>query len=274
MRRALILSGGGARGAFQVGVLRYLQENRWTPDIICGTSVGAVNATAIGSGMTLDQMAQFWLTYDRRQMFRFTPQKFIMTLLSRRKFSPMADTSLLRSLMESHVDSEALRRSRTKIVISAVNMRTSRLTYFDQSEIDVRHVMASSAIPMTFPWQFIDGEPYWDGVTLGNTPIAPALEKGAKDIIAVLLSPVGAFPQSLPRTHMQATELIFEQSLISSYCMAVEHLADEDVTIRTVAPERMLGFRSILNFSPGQARQLIQDGYACAKKQLGDFFQG
>jgi len=272
MERALILSGGGARGAFQVGVLRYLQEKNWTPDLICGTSVGAVNAAALGSGMSLDQIAHFWLAYDRQKMFRFTPQKFIMTLLSRREFSPMSDTSPLKSLLESHVDPDALRRSRTKIVIAAVNMRTSQLTYFDQSEIGVRHVMASSAIPMVFPWQFIDGEPYWDGVTLGNTPIMPALEKGAKEIIVVLLSPVGAFPQALPRTHMRVAELIFEQSLISSYCMAVNHLADEEVTIRTVAPAQMLGFRSILNFTPGHAEKLIQEGYDSAREQLGNFF--
>jgi NTE family protein len=272
MERALILSGGGARGAFQVGVLRYLQEVNWTPDMICGSSVGAVNASALGSGMSLDQIAHFWLAYERQKMFCFTPQKFIMSLLSRRKFSPMSDTSPLESLLESHVDPEALRRSRTKIVIAAVNMRTSQLTYFDQSEISVRHVMASSAIPMVFPWQFIDGEPYWDGVTLGNTPIMPALERGAKEIIAVLLSPVGAFPQPLPRTHMQVAELIFEQSLVSSYCMAVNHLADKKVLIRTVAPEQMLGFRSILNFTPGNAKRLIQEGYDSAKKQLDGFF--
>ena len=50
MKKALILSGGGARGAFQVGVWQYLREINWTPDLICGTSIGAVNAAAIGSG--------------------------------------------------------------------------------------------------------------------------------------------------------------------------------------------------------------------------------
>ncbi|MBF0574025.1 MAG: patatin-like phospholipase family protein, partial [Desulfamplus sp.] len=55
MKRALILSGGGSRGSFQVGVWRYLQEKQWYPDMICGTSIGAINAVAIGSGLTTEQ---------------------------------------------------------------------------------------------------------------------------------------------------------------------------------------------------------------------------
>ena len=63
--RALILSGGGARGAYQVGVWKFLQEIGWNPDLICGTSVGAVNASAIGCGLNLQEMVHLWKTIER-----------------------------------------------------------------------------------------------------------------------------------------------------------------------------------------------------------------
>jgi NTE family protein len=60
IRRALILSGGGGRGAYQVGVWRRLQEVGWQPDIVCGTSIGAINGALIGSGWDAQRMEQLW----------------------------------------------------------------------------------------------------------------------------------------------------------------------------------------------------------------------
>jgi NTE family protein len=157
--------------------------------------------------------------------------------------------------------------------------------------ITIDHVMASAAVPMIFPWQFIDGEPYWDGGVMDNTPIIPALEHGAKQIIVVLLSPVGAFNLPLPQSHRQVMELMFEHSLIGAYKTSLAYRAfrdkprpvgqgelppetsyfkhcPEDQTIATVAPTRMLGFRSFFNFSKRQVTQLIQGGYSNARKQL------
>jgi NTE family protein len=156
--------------------------------------------------------------------------------------------------------------------------------------------MASAAVPLIFPWQFIDGEPHWDGGVMDNTPIMPALEHGAKQIIVVLLSPVGAFKLSLPQCHLQVMELMFEHSLIGAYKTSMAYRAlrnkpqldgrgdlplqpsffnhcREDPKIATVAPTRMLGFRSFFNFSKPQVTQLIREGYNNARKQLRCFIQ-
>ena len=294
MERALVLSGGGARGAFQVGVLKYLNEQNWHPELICGTSVGAINAVAIGCGVTIDRLARFWRSFNRQKVYKFALAKFILSLLSRRRFSPIMDTTPLRRLLENTLEIETLRNSKTDILISAVNMRTSEITYFNQSTITLEHVMASSAMPMFFPWQIIKGEPYWDGGLMVNTPIAPALERHPKEIIAVLLSPVGAFKQKLPQDHRHAAELIFEHFLIGSYNTLKSHFASQknstivtrrallpdrtgvehplqNTKIEMVAPEHMLGFRSLLNFSTNQATYLIHEGYAAARSQLGHF---
>jgi NTE family protein len=296
MERALILSGGGARGAFQVGVCQYLQEAGWIPEMVCGTSIGAINAVAIGSGMTLDQMAYFWKIYDRRKLFRNTIQKFILSLFNLRKFSPLMDPAPMRDLLSTLMDLDALRKSSQEIIITAVNLKTSQLRYFNQDMITIDHVMASAAVPMIFPWQFIDGEPYWDGGVMDNTPIIPALEHRAKQIIVVLLSPVGAFNQTLPKSHRQVMELMFEHSLIGAYKSSMVYHAcgnkarpvdrgdlpvhfspynhcREDQSITTVAPTRMLGFRSFFNFSKPQVTQLIREGYDSARQQLKCFVQ-
>jgi NTE family protein len=296
IERALILSGGGARGAFQVGVCQYLQEAGWVPEMVCGTSIGAINAVAIGSGMKLDQMAHFWKIYDRRKMFRITMQKFMLSLFKLRKFSPLMDPAPLRDLLSKLVDLDTLRKSSKEIIITAVNLKTSQLRYFNNNTINIDHVMASAAVPIIFPWQFIDGEPHWDGGVMDNTPIIPALEHGAKKIIVVLLSPVGAGNLSLPQSHMQVMELMFEHSLIGAYNTSLEYRAGrntpqsvgrgdlppdtspfnhcrQDQNIAVVAPTRMLGFRSFFNFSKPQVTQLIREGYNNARKQLKDFIQ-
>jgi len=296
IERALVLSGGGGRGAFEVGVMKYLDEKGWKPDLICGTSVGAINAAAIGSGMSIPEIIRIWKTYHRKQMYRFTPPAFLRTLLSRRKFAPLADTRPLRRLIEENFNIQRLRESDIEILVSAVNMRTSQLRYFTHRVIETEHIMAAGAIPMIFPWQYIDGDPYWDAGIMANTPIVPAIELGAREIIVVLLSPLGAFPAKHPKTHQDVAELAFEQFLIGSYTVALPNtcwkaqenpasydtplpdspqlqLAMKGKKFATVAPTRMLGFKSILNFTPEQADRLLEDGYNCARMQLCNFMR-
>jgi NTE family protein len=277
MKRALILSGGGARGAFQVGVWNYLQEKGWDPDLICGTSVGAINAVAIGSGMPLEKLMHIWKTLDRRSAYRWRLLRFLWFALFTKAFRPILDSGPLRTTIANALDLETLRRSRRNILITTVNMETNRVNLFDQHTIAVDHVMASSALPGFFPWQTIDGQPHWDGGVMVNTPLFPALEQGADEIIVVLLSPVGQFDQPEPRGVRDVAELAFEQLLIGS-CQATLHERSpafggkQHPRISIVAPTRMLGFRSLLNFSVKQSLQLIDEGYAEAKEQLGAQF--
>ena len=98
MKKALILSGGGARGAFQVGVMKFLKEIAWEPDFICGTSVGAINAVAYGSGMSIQHMIRLWQAYRRKRMFRITLPLLIRSLKSRTQFAPLSDTRPLKRL--------------------------------------------------------------------------------------------------------------------------------------------------------------------------------
>jgi len=290
MKRALILCGGGSRGAFQAGVLKYLDEKGWRPDLICGSSVGAINAVAIGSGMTPDQIATLWKRFNRRRIYRIALARHIRSLFKNGSYQPLMDTAPLKRLLIKYINFDKLRRSSIEIIINAVHLPTSHLQYFTQHQIDISHIMAASAIPGLFPWQFIDDEPYWDGGMIENTPIAPALERGIREIVVVLLTPIGNFKLPLPRNPLQAAEMAFEQLLQGAYQSTVlnrrfqlqtdlTHRAQAPDTERTdsksaslliaaVSPARMLGFPSIINFSTSQAERLIEEGYFQARKQL------
>ncbi len=268
MERALILSGGGARGAFQAGVWQYLSEIGWRPDLICGTSVGGINAAAMGCQMTAGAMIRLWKRYSRHRMYRMTFHKFLLSMGWKDRFFPMMDTAPLRRILAEILDIEALRRCDMEIRVTAVNMRTSRLRYFSHEEITVDHLMAASAMPLIFPWQIIDGDPYWDGGVIANTPLRPALSRGAKTIVAVLLSPIGCRRLPTPRTHRELAELAFEQFLVGSYLVAREEPAAHGARILTVCPSKPLGFKSFLDFDGARAEALIREGYRNAKTQL------
>ncbi|MFH2092157.1 MAG: patatin-like phospholipase family protein [Pseudomonadota bacterium] len=291
MKRALIFSGGGSRGAFQIGVWKYLVERNWIPDIICGTSVGAINAAGIGSGLDVSTLIQLWTTFNRRKMYTLNLIPFLSYLLSGRSPKPLLDTRPLQSAVLEYLNFDVLKNSRTKIVISTVNIKTANPCFFDNTQIELNHVMASSAIPILFPWHKIDGVPHWDGGIMANVLLQPALDFGADEIIIVLLSPVGHTPQAVPRNVLRALEHILEQFLAGPYQSTLMAKGFQDMplppfkttyhqkynspegqpNIITLAPSKMLGFRSLINFSLPQARRLIDEGYKTANTQLKPF---
>ncbi len=293
MKKALIFAGGGARGAFQIGVWQYLTERNWTPDIICGTSVGAINAAGIGSGLDVQTLIRLWTTYNRRRMYRLNLIPFLSHFLSGRALKPLLDTRPLQSMVSDHVDFNHLKNNKTKVVISTVNVLTSHPCFFDNTQIQLEHILASSAMPVLFPWQYIDGIPHWDGGVMANIPLQPALDFGADEIIIVLLSPVGHTPQVFPGNVRTAAEIVFEQFLSGAHQSTLMARGQEDRSLPlfqrkhtkrhksstrngqpnviTLAPGKMLGFRSLLNFSLSQAKKLIDEGYKTAYRQLKPF---
>jgi NTE family protein len=296
MTRALILSGGGARGAFQVGVMQYLDEIGWKPDMVCGTSVGSVNAAAYGTGMHIDRLIHLWRAYHRKGIFTATPVTLMRSLNSRTRFTAISDSRKMKKLFLDNIDIEALQCCKTDVFISALNMRTGQVTFFKNRVISMKHLMAACAIPGFFPWQIIDGNPYWDAGLMVNSPIIPALRRGAKEIIVVLLSPVAAFDQMPPRTPREVAELALEHFLAGSYTMALPDTSWEtnptadiyetplpgsarlqlscgDSRIMVVAPTCMLGFKSLLNFCRLQADRLVAEGYNSARIQLKTFLK-
>ena len=262
-----------------MGVWRYLQEQGWDPDLVCGTSVGAINAAAIGSGMPLEKLMHIWATQGRRGVYRPALLDGLARLAAGRPFRSLVDTRPLRAMLERYLDVAALRAGRREIIITAINLVTSQLVLFDRETIGVDQVMASGAVPGIFPWQVIDGDPHWDGGVMANTPLFPALERGAREIVVVLLSPVGHARIEPPTRASRCAELAFEHLLAGSYqCQRLSPPAGPPGAaaprILTVAPPVMLGFRSWIDFSGRHAVRLMRMGYRCAREQLAGLAPG
>ena len=205
----LVLQGGGALGAYQVGVYQALHEAGIEPDWVIGTSIGAINAALICGNEPahrLDRLHEFWSQLEQKRygptpldpfgvgawlgtldtMLRGIPSFFapnLGALRGTRAQSPVEDASYystapLRSTLQELIDWQYLCDCRTRLTVGAVNVCSGAMRYFDtrQEKLSVEHVMASGALPPAFGAVRIDGEPYWDGGIYSNTPIEAVLD--------------------------------------------------------------------------------------------------
>jgi len=198
--RALVLSGGGGRGAYHVGVLRFLEEHEWSPEVIVGTSIGAVNGAAIASGHTAHSLWALW-----RRLKTDDVQRQAWDLFSLDKWDHLLDTAPLRKTLveEGWIDLARINAQppAKRLRITVVEMETGRLRIFGNSPdslpgghcehvaITLDHILASCSIPMLYPPTRIDDVAFWDGGTVANTPLGPAIDAGAEDIVVVLMTP-------------------------------------------------------------------------------------
>lgn len=201
-RRAVVLSGGGGRGAYHIGVLTYLQRVGWTHDILVGTSIGAVNAVALGSGIPLEALRARWLdTVTADIQYMRADDVFVDNMLMRR--SHIFDTSpLLATLTGASpkwqdrpwmypgvLNSPAAPYA---VWITAVDVEEQALVYFHNRggrEIWPEMVQASCSIPLWYESTTVNGRTYIDGGTIANTPFRKAVEEGATEIVVVMMVP-------------------------------------------------------------------------------------
>jgi NTE family protein len=203
---ALVLQGGGALGSYQAGVYEALSTSQYMPDWIAGISIGAINAAIIAGNAPerrVERLRSFWegitapsalwpdpscKIMDHRRssslnalMFGrpgfFAPRGPMHWLLGTTPIS-YYDTSALKDTLERLVDFDRINAREIRFSVAAVNVRTGNFAYFDNAQMTIRpeHVMASGALPPGFPAVEIDGESYWDGGLVSNTPLQYVLE--------------------------------------------------------------------------------------------------
>jgi NTE family protein len=188
---AFVLSGGGNQGALEAGVLLALLEHGIRPQILVGTSVGAINAAALAVNPTLEG-AQ-WLTSLWRQVTRETvmPNGYLSMVwrLVRGQRSVFTNEKL-KSFLESQVSGNIRTfgdLQAAELYITAVDLHSGELRVFglDPSESLIDAVMASTALPpFLSPWQY-EGKEYVDGGVIADLPIRVALETKATEIYAI-----------------------------------------------------------------------------------------
>ncbi len=206
---ALVLQGGGALGAYQVGVYEAMHDAGVEPDWVIGTSIGAINGAIIAGNLPERRMArldEFWRMVrsdESAKLWGMWPavanavvHASIVTKGIGGFFVPNADaawgvhvplgvekaafykTAPLQETLAGLVDFGCVNSHRTRLTLGAVNVRTSEMRYFDSRDmaLDERHVMASGALPPAFPAVRIEGDPYWDGGIYSNTPVEVVLD--------------------------------------------------------------------------------------------------
>ncbi len=199
----LVLQGGGALGAYQGGVYEALHEAKVEPDWIIGTSIGAINAAIISGNPVahrLDRLRKFWRRVARDALwsappawsgvadslaawatvtsgvpgfFETNPRAFLGAHVPLgTDAAGYYSTAPLRKTLSELVDFAVINRNTPRLMVGAAHVRTSMMHYFDsrKTEIKVEHILASGALPPAFPAVRIDGELYWDGGILSNTP--------------------------------------------------------------------------------------------------------
>jgi NTE family protein len=205
----LVLQGGGALGAYQVGVYQALHEAGIEPDWVIGTSIGAINAALICGNSPAHRLAhldRFWQRLEQQgfaanvfdpfgvgamlgtmnTVLRGIPSFFVPSpgawrgtrATSSVEEAAYYSTAPLRETLQELIDWDYLCDCRTRLTVGAVNVCSGQMRYFDSREepLGVDHVMASGALPPAFGAIRIDGEPYWDGGIYSNTPIEAVLD--------------------------------------------------------------------------------------------------
>jgi NTE family protein len=223
---ALVLQGGGALGAYQAGAYGALAEENIHPNWVAGISIGAINAAIIAGNAPnkrVEQLRGFWerittpidlpegpasgtlhplfnMTSALSTMLLGQPGFFTPRLLSpwiQQAGAPGAvsfyDTAALGATLEEFVDFDRIGAGETRLSVGTVNVRTGNFAYFDSARERIRpaHIMASGALPPGFPPVEIDGEIYWDGGLVSNSPLEYVLTKGPR--ISALVFQVDLF---------------------------------------------------------------------------------
>lgn len=230
-----VMQGGGSLGAFQAGVYQALDEAGVVPDWIAGISIGAINGAIIAGNAPQDRvpaLRKFWdlvssdLLYHldepigfARRAFNEACAAFGCTVGVPGFFNPripmplpnwpheMAqlsyyDTTPLRHTLLDIVDFDRINHKDTRLSVGAVNIRNGNFAYFDnhEREIRVEHIMASGALPPGLPAVEVDGEWYWDGALLSNTPLQFVLDHRETCHMNVFQVDLFAATGEMPRT--------------------------------------------------------------------------
>lgn len=199
MTAAFVLSGGASLGSVQVGMLQALSREGVRPDLLVGTSVGALNAAWVAGDASptgIDELAEVWGTLGRRDVFPFQPFHGLRGFVGRRP--SLLDDAGIRRLLDRHLAFSRLEEAPIPLHVVTVDVLSARDVLHSAGDA-TNAVAASAAIPGIFPPVTIDGRGHIDGGVVNNTPISHAVDLGA-DTVWVLPAGYSCDLPEPPRT--------------------------------------------------------------------------
>ena len=234
----LVLQGGGALGAYEVGAIKYLYEQGMECAIVSGASSGAMNAATLAGakGYAPDVLEKLWgelmveppipflprLIKRSWSMFgvphMYTPRMDYWKILN---WTYVAKTTPLARTLEELLDWEQLRDpEHMRVIVSASGVENGETAYFSNLDpaapFGVQHVLASGSFPGGFPWTIVNNRAFWDGGLTDNTPLKPVisnLREGEPETMPIFMIDVFSSSAPRPTNIQQVMSRMFEMFL-------------------------------------------------------------
>ncbi len=273
---ALVLLGGGARGAYQAGAIKAFRHYGISIDIVCGSSVGAINAAAVAAGMA-DELEARWL--EIRTLDVFAPRVDLWRLHHWQAIAKLGNP--LVRLVRDEIQWDIIRMGNPKLVVETTNLLTGEHHVYDNATCTWRHLLASAAIPMIFSPVRIGDDYHVDGSLTQVNPLLPAIERGADTLYVIALTsdrPETNPPANLYEMAGRVLEIFLHTSLRNDllHLAHINRLVEQGLDkahriVKAVVlyPSRELGeISSFLTFSKDHIGELIALGYEDACKGL------
>lgn len=314
---AIALQGGGSHGAYTWGILeRILEEDKFDIRGFCGASSGAQVAAVTTYGLhvggnqgAIDALGKFWHALGEGHKHSFlqpgifdgehfpggldySPGYHILSNIAKH-VSPYdmdpfdIQPNHLKELLLSLIDFDVFKKSKTKLFISATNVKTCKAHVFGPDQINIHSLLASSALPAIFKAVELDGEFYWDGGYLGNPPIYPLIDgTDSDDILTLKINPtfIKKEPKSSKEIHDRiaqislSTSLMAEMRMLAFKAKMLKHGYDLKDKFRKINYHEIcadnilddLGMTSKFNHSFDFLDLLRKRGHAAADKWLAE----
>jgi len=206
---AFVLGGGGPLGAYEVGMLKALMERDIRPDLVLGSSVGALNGATIAADPTPDavtRLEQLWVSLRERGVFADTLFAQMGTALRSR--THLFSNAALRGLLEREFAGTRIEDLPVPFECVAASIERAAEHWFTSGPL-IEAVLASSAVPGLLPAVHIDGEHYLDGGLVDSVPVGRALASGAGTVYVLHVGRLDQ-PLSPPRTPREVAVVAFE----------------------------------------------------------------
>lgn len=296
MKNALVLSGGGSRGAFEAGAIDYLVTQAGLDfEIFLGTSAGSLNVAVLGSARNQRELAeqtqklnQLWLGIEGNHSIYSRNFWGIFNLLFRDSlYNPIG----LKKLLTQAVDAFKLCHNPSKFIkVATVALETGELFFADSRcpehcDHMLDYILASASIPLFFPPVPINGKHWYDGGLRDITPLGAAFKAKPDQIFLILTFPInaklepvlektsyrGVFHTLLRSLNILTNEISANDLQLATFMNQYYRLFPgiRHVTIRIIAPEKPLS-GDLMEFNPKAIRANLQAGYEAAQRIFSD----
>ena len=265
MKTAVVLSGGGAKGAFQVGCLKHLIEQGFTYDALYGTSVGALNSAAMAF-KGIEYTENQWLSIKGRgDVLSFNWSTLIGWSKGVYNMKP------LRKYLEATINGTPM----AEAIVCKVHLLTGEIVYSRSTTESQQDFIDSVIQSATIPFVMEPTNNYGDGGMREQTPLRQAIEDGATKIVAILCNPIAdqADPIAEPKGFlkmvkygMRAVDLLEHEVFVTDLDRRTRYDADDSdkkIDITWYAPDKLL--IDTLEFEPAKIRAALKQGYDSVK---------